>query len=123
MLVSASVGCILRLTRRLHSTRAWVRRPKLEYAMCFSQYIASVLGLLLMYAAHAQTEMDLVFERLTELEAEELAEDFDFSELAERLVFYQRNPIDLNRTDGRELRELQFVPQLFIDNLLEHRNR
>ncbi|WP_257669881.1 helix-hairpin-helix domain-containing protein [Parapedobacter tibetensis] len=75
------------------------------------------------YTVHAQSETDLLVERLTELVAEELAEDFDFSELAERLDFYQRHPIDLNRTDGRELQELQFIPQLFIDNLLEHRDR
>src|SRR5690606_17950531 len=68
-------------------------------------------------------EVDLLVERLTDLVAEDLVEDFDFSDLAERFYFYQQHPIDLNRTDGSELRELQFIPQLFIDNLLEHRSR
>ncbi|GGG86284.1 hypothetical protein GCM10007415_19750 [Parapedobacter pyrenivorans] len=91
--------------------------------MHFSRYIILVIGLLHMYAVSAQTDVDLIVERLTELTAEEVAEDFDFSELIERLDYYQRHPIDLNNTDGRALRDLQFVPQLFIDNLLEHRDR
>ncbi|MGK6350994.1 hypothetical protein [Parapedobacter sp. DT-150] len=85
--------------------------------------ILSITGLLLAGSVRAQTDPDLLVERLTELVAEDLAEDFDFSELAERLDGYRRHPIDLNRTDGRELQELQFVPQLFIDNLLAHRER
>ncbi|MBK1441847.1 helix-hairpin-helix domain-containing protein [Parapedobacter sp. ISTM3] len=91
--------------------------------MCFSRYILFVFALLAARGLNAQSGTDLLIERLTELIAEELAEDFDFSELAERLEFYERHPIDLNHTDGRELRELQFVPQLFIDNVLEHRER
>ena len=91
--------------------------------MRFNRYLILAVSLLFMYAASAQTDADLLVERLTELAAEELAEDFDFSELVERLDFYQRYPIDLNHTDGQALRELQFVPQLFIDNLLEHRDR
>ncbi|WP_262249247.1 helix-hairpin-helix domain-containing protein [Parapedobacter soli] len=71
----------------------------------------------------AQTEVDAVVERMTEFVAEELGEDFDFSALSERLYFYLQFPIDLNQTDGSELRELQFVPELFINNLLEHRRR
>ncbi|SEL83311.1 helix-hairpin-helix domain-containing protein [Parapedobacter koreensis] len=91
--------------------------------MRFNRYVILVVGLLAMSGLYAQSETDLLMERLTELVAEELTEDFDFSELAERLEFYERHPIDLNATDGRELRELQFLPQLFIDNLLEHREQ
>lgn len=91
--------------------------------MRFNRYILSFIGLLLVCDVYGQAETDLLVERLAEFMAEEQTEDFDFSGLAERLEYYRRHPIDLNRTDGAELRELQFVPQLFIDNLLDHRNR
>lgn len=81
------------------------------------------MGLLFAHDLCAQSETDLLVERLTEFITEDQAEDFDLSELVERLEFYERYPIDLNRTDGSELRELQFIPQLFIDNLLEHRDQ
>lgn len=75
------------------------------------------------YPAGAQTAVDLLVERLTETAVEDRAEDFDLSGLADRLYYYQQHPIDLNETDGSELKELGFVPQLFIDNLLDHRHR
>lgn len=91
--------------------------------MRFDRYVLSIIGILFTYDLYGQSETDLLVERLTEFVAEEQTEDFDFSELAEQLEFYTRHPIDLNRTDGSELQDLQFIPQLFIDNLLDHRNR
>lgn len=91
--------------------------------MHFSRFITLVAVFAMPLSGYAQTEVDLLVERLTDQVAEDLAEDFDFSDLAERFYFYQQHPIDLNRTDGSELRALQFIPQLFIDNLLEHRSR
>ncbi|MFB2117582.1 hypothetical protein [Parapedobacter sp. 2B3] len=91
--------------------------------MRFSKIFMLAIGLSLAYNASAQTDVEVLVERLTELIAEDLGEDFDFSDLADRLYHYKQHPIDLNRTDGSELRELQFVPPLFIDNLLEHRRR
>ncbi len=92
--------------------------------MHFSRRGLLVIGLVCACGnTYAQTEHEVLVERLTELLAEDMTEDFDYSEWVERLDFYQRHPIDLNKTDGRELRELQFVPQLFINNLLDHRHR
>lgn len=91
--------------------------------MRFNQFITLATVFSLPLGGYAQNEVDLLIERLTDLVVEDVAEDFDFSDLAERFYFYQQHPIDLNRTDGTELRELQFVPRLFIDNLLEHRSR
>src|SRR5690606_26076005 len=91
--------------------------------MRFDRFIISIIGLLLACDLYGQSETDLLVERLMEFMAEEQTEGFDFSALAERLEYYAQHPIDLNRTDGSELQELQFIPQLFIDNLLDHRNR
>ena len=90
--------------------------------MRFSRLIMLFVGFQVSYVvAYAQTDVGMLLERLTELVEEDLGENFDFSELEDRLNYYHKHPIDLNITDGDELRELRFVPQLFIDNLLEHR--
>ncbi len=91
--------------------------------MHFSRLLLLAVTLCAAFGAYAQTEVDMLMERLAEIAIEDLAEDFDLSDLADRFYYYQQHPIDLNRTDGSELRDLQFVPQLFIDNLLEHRSR
>ncbi|MFC3197958.1 ComEA family DNA-binding protein [Parapedobacter deserti] len=87
------------------------------------RYIALLSGFLWLSSVWAQTEEDLLIERLVELSAEDLAEDVDLSELQEQMEFYRNNPIDLNRTDGSEMQDLRFIPQLFIDNLIAHRER
>src|SRR5690606_16012677 len=91
--------------------------------MLFRFYGRSCLAALFcgLSMAFAQTETDELVERLGELMAENLSEDFDFSELAERLAFYRDHPVDLNKTTGGELRDLVFVPEPFIENLLKHR--
>ena len=91
--------------------------------MHFKRYLFAVIGFLVVCDLFGQSETDMLMERLAEFMAEDQLEDFDFSEVAERLEFYVRHPINLNRTDGSELRELQFIPELFIDNLLEHRDQ
>lgn len=82
-----------------------------------------LFGVLSAAPVYGQEADNLLIERLSEFYAGQLAENFDFTELAEQLDFYRRHPIDLNRTDGEELRDLLFVPQLFIDNLLMHRRQ
>lgn len=52
----------------------------------------------------------------------ELGEDFDLSELVENLSYYQRKPIDLNRTTMEQLKSLFFLSPLQISNLLGYRN-
>src|SRR5690606_10448706 len=91
--------------------------------MRFDRILFLFIGFAAPGAVSAQSEMEVLMERLSEFMTEEQAEDFDLSALAERLEFYERNPIDLNRTDGTELLEFPFIPQLFIENLLVHRNR
>lgn len=91
--------------------------------MASNRFFLLLIGLLSMCDAWGQSETDVLIERLAEFIAEDELATFDFSELAERLEFYARHPIDLNQTDGSELRELPFIPQLFIDNLLDYRDR
>src|SRR5690606_16919100 len=69
----------------------------------------------------AQTNEKINLEELFENLSEELPEDTDLSELSEKWAYYLKHPIDLNKTDGTELGELQFVDPLLLQRLIEHR--
>lgn len=95
--------------------------------MDFNGYISwcfALIFLSLPITAAAQTgEENLLIEQMVELNAEAFGENFDFMELSEQLEFFRKYPIDLNKTDGDELRKLQFLSPLLIQNLLEHREQ
>ncbi|WP_028295578.1 helix-hairpin-helix domain-containing protein [Olivibacter sitiensis] len=93
--------------------------------MAFRRCLA-VMSILLTMHVFGQSEgeagdMEVLLEQLMEEMAEQFGEDFDYSELTERLHHYLKNPIDLNRTDGRDLQALGFVSAWQIRNLLAHR--
>lgn len=71
--------------------------------------------------AYSQEYNELTFDQLFEQLLEELQEDVDASEISERWLHYLKNPIDLNKTDGRELHDLLFLSVLQVESLLEHR--
>ena len=70
-----------------------------------------------------QSENDAVIEVIIESIAESVGEDFDYSELVERLNFYRKNPIDINRTEREQLQELMFLSPLQVAQILEYRNQ
>ena len=76
--------------------------------------------LLIGFAAKAQTQEDQLIKDLIESIAENLPEDYDLSELQDRLTYYRKNPINLNNTNAEELKTLVFLSPLQISNLFEH---
>ena len=70
----------------------------------------------------AQTENDAIVEAIIESVTENAGEDFDYSELVERLNFYRKNPINLNKTGRDKLEELMFLSPVQINQLLAHRS-
>jgi hypothetical protein len=72
------------------------------------------------FAAKAQTQQDNLIKDLIESIAENLPEDYDLSELQDRLTFYLRHPINLNKTAPEELKTLVLLSPLQISNLFEH---
>jgi hypothetical protein len=52
--------------------------------------------------------------------AENLADDYDLSELSERLNYHLKHPIDLNKASSEQLKDLVFLSPLQISNLFEH---
>jgi hypothetical protein len=57
---------------------------------------------------------------LIENMSESLPEDFDVSELEERLVWLQKHPIDLNRTTVDALKGLALMSPIQVTNLFQH---
>lgn len=78
-------------------------------------------GMFLIQYSFAQSPEDLVMEELAEEIIEEGEDDIDFSEILDRLNYYVKSPINLNETDGNELKDLYFLSPLQIRNLTHHR--
>lgn len=89
--------------------------------MLFRFTLLIVFFLLLGFFSSAQEVNDQLIEQLVESMADELAEDTDYTDLLERLSFYQQHPIDLNKTEGKDLSELQFLSPLQIASIIQHR--
>jgi hypothetical protein len=81
--------------------------------------ILLVLMMISIYAK-AQIQEDEFIKDLIESLAENLPEDFDISEYQDRLNYYQKNPINLNKTNYEELNGLLFLSPLQISNLFYH---
>jgi len=89
--------------------------------MSFRVIVLGGLLMMILNKLSAQTENDAVVEAIIESVAENAGEDFDYSELVERLNFYRKNPINLNKTGRDKLEELMFLSPLQINQLLAHR--
>ncbi|MBK0383019.1 helix-hairpin-helix domain-containing protein [Pedobacter sp. SD-b] len=68
----------------------------------------------------AQTSDDPDIEYIIESIASNQTQDYDYSELIDRLTYYKRNKINLNKTSKEQLQELVFLNPLQIDALLNH---
>jgi len=73
-----------------------------------------------MGVAKAQDD-DTLLEQLMESMTDDLPENFDYTELSQRWNYYLHHPIDLNKTTGKELAELQFLSPLQVNAILQHR--
>lgn len=70
----------------------------------------------------AQTpDPEIIVEDLIEDIIEETDEELDFSEISERLNYYLKNPIDLNKAENQDLVELYFLSPFQIQELLTYR--
>lgn len=70
--------------------------------------------------AKAQTIEDNFIKDLIESIAENLPEDFDIAEWQDRLIYYQKHPININNTNKEELNGLLFLSPLQVSNLFYH---
>ncbi|WP_286861011.1 MULTISPECIES: ComEA family DNA-binding protein [Sphingobacterium] len=89
--------------------------------MKYCSKILLFIGYFIGITCMAQTNEKINLEELFESLSEELPEDADLSELSEKWSYYLKHPIDLNKTDGTELIELQFIDPLLLQRLINHR--
>ena len=69
---------------------------------------------------YAQQTNDPIIEYIIESIVDNQSEDFDYTELVDRLNYYRRNKINLNKTNREQLQELVFLNPLQINALLNH---
>lgn len=69
----------------------------------------------------AQVEMTSLEEQLLEQLSEDLPDAVDLSELVERLNYYIKHPIDLNKATAVDLNNLFFLTPQQVDFILNHR--
>ncbi|TKC10025.1 helix-hairpin-helix domain-containing protein [Pedobacter polaris] len=67
-----------------------------------------------------RAQEDTFIKDLIESLTENLPEDYDLSELQDRLIFFKKHPINLNKTTAEELKSLIFLSPLQISNLFTH---
>lgn len=70
--------------------------------------------------AKSQAQEDSFIKDLMESLAESLPEDYDLSELENRLVYLKKHPINLNQTNEEELKSLAFLSPLQINSFFAH---
>ncbi|TJZ50821.1 helix-hairpin-helix domain-containing protein [Sphingobacterium olei] len=81
-------------------------------------YCFVLLSVSLRCLAQQEEVEELLIEQLNE----ELGENDDLSEFTEKLNYYMRHPLDLNKADRADLNDLVFLSPQQIENLIEHRN-
>lgn len=95
----------------------WATHLKLRWAMRFKLLIILLFGVTV---SKAQVNDDNLIRDLIESIADNLPEDYDLSELQDRLNYYYKHKIDLNNTSPEELNTLFLLSPLQISNLFEH---
>lgn len=92
--------------------------------MSFNFRIIGHIALILFLGSHnlfAQVKNEEFIEQILESVAQNVSEDYDYSEINERLNFYLRNPLNLNTVSKEQLQELFFISPLQISSILNHR--
>ncbi|WP_285057826.1 helix-hairpin-helix domain-containing protein [Pedobacter ginsengisoli] len=79
-----------------------------------------VISVLTLWVVGLQAQDHDPVKDIIESLAENLADDYDLSELSERLNYHLKHPIDLNKASPAQLKELVFLSPLQISNLIEH---
>ncbi len=82
--------------------------------------ILLILILMFCKAAAAQTAQEREIEIIIEAAAENLPDDYDYSELISQLNNYRQHPLNLNKATTAQLQDLLFLSALQISALQEH---
>lgn len=88
--------------------------------MSFRFIPSFILPMLVSASVYSQSANDQVIEQIIEYIAENVSEDKDYSEITERLNFYKKSPLNVNKLTKEQLQELVFISPVQINALLSH---
>lgn len=91
--------------------------------MAFRKIIHITALLLLPVLSLSQQETSNIEEMLMEQLSDELEENVDISEVLDRLLFYQKRPLNLNTADEKQLADLIFLSPKQVESIIHHRNQ
>jgi len=86
-------------------------------------YLMVLITILLSRTTFSQVQNEFLIEQIMEAIAHNLTEDHDYSEITERLNYYKRTPIDINRAGREQFQELFFISPAQISAILNHREK
>jgi hypothetical protein len=86
------------------------------------KYFGFILFLFMIepFIAYAQDDDTDIIEKILDILSRDPGEDQDYSDVAERLNYYRKHPIDLNNTTKDQLKELIFLSPIQINEILSH---
>jgi hypothetical protein len=86
------------------------------------KYLGFILFLFMIepFIAYAQDDDTDIIEKILDILSRDPGEDQDYSDVAERLNYYRKHPIDLNNTTKDQLKELIFLSPIQINEILSH---
>ena len=68
----------------------------------------------------AQDDDSDIIEKILDILSPDLGDEQDYSDIAERLNYYRKHPIDLNNATKDQLQELIFLSPIQINEILSH---
>ena len=88
-----------------------------------SKYLGFILFLLIVkpVSTFSQDDTTDIIEKILDILSRDPNEDHDYSDVAERLNYYKKHPIDLNAATQEQLKELIFLSPIQINQIISHR--
>ena len=86
------------------------------------KYLGFILFLFIVepHIAYAQDGDTNIIEKILDILSRDPIDDQDYSDVAERLTYYRKHPIDLNKATKEQLKELIFLSPIQINEILNH---
>ncbi|PTT04266.1 hypothetical protein DBR11_00005 [Pedobacter sp. HMWF019] len=88
--------------------------------LLWNKSLRHFLLLVLLTPSFTRAQEQHIIKEIVERLAPTLPDDYDLSELTERLNYYRKHPVNLNHTSAEELKNFVFLSSLQISNLFAH---
>lgn len=92
----------------------------MNFKCLFINTFAFILFNINVYAQNEESNGDELIENVVESVSENNAEDVDFADITDKLNYYKKHPINLNKANKEQLQDLTFLNPIQINALLNH---